>query len=87
MKNKLKIQCYNNAEITKAVGYLDGFYHSIVQANAKHKIIYKEDICVRLCRVWWRRGESNPCPETLLYAFLRAQSAFWISRVGRPQTG
>ena len=27
---------------------------------------------------WWRWGESNPCPKTSWYNFLRVQSIYWI---------
>ncbi len=30
-------------------------------------------------RVWWSRGESNPCPKTTYPSFLRVQPVFWDS--------
>ena len=35
-----------------------------------------EEIGVRPIPVWWRRGESNPCPKALQQDFLRAQLRF-----------
>ena len=33
-----------------------------------------------LCGVWWRRGESNPCPKAHPYILLRVQAVVKASR-------
>ena len=35
-----------------------------------------EKDCLKYCRhsIWWRRGESNPCPKTHPQGLLRAQT-------------
>ena len=35
-----------------------------------------EEVGVRPIPIWWRRGESNPCPKALQQDFLRAQLRF-----------
>ena len=31
---------------------------------------------VRIILLWWRRGESNPCPKNIPIRFLRVQTVF-----------
>jgi len=33
---------------------------------------------VRLWAIWWRRGESNPCPKTICRGFLRVQTVISV---------
>ena len=39
-----------------------------------------KEVCVRPMSIWWRRGESNPCPKIYSCDFLRVQDAFFYSR-------
>ena len=47
----------------------------------KEKVHCNFEITVDL---WWRRGESNPCPKVLPQGLLRAQSFDWNSRCCTP---
>ncbi len=54
----------------KSPDKLRAVFHEFVQLVE----VGQEDIKVSLSFEWWRRGESNSCPEALLQRLLRAQS-------------
>ena len=45
-----------------------------------------KEICVRPMSIWWRRGESNPCPKAIWRELLRAQFVIYIPSFRREQT-
>ena len=50
----------------------------------KPETMFYNEKCVRICTFWWRRGESNPCPKTVPYNFLRVQLTFLNSHIKTP---
>ncbi len=53
-------------------------YLYIFQKNNKSEPVANRHK-VRICLLWWRRGESNPCPKTDSHELLRVQSLLWDS--------
>ena len=43
----------------------------LLYIHNKSETVFYEKQGVRICTVWWRRGESNSCPKTSPHGFLR----------------
>ena len=72
MPKLLKIQKYpEDGEILWAVASICNVFD--INKKSEHTS-YRE--VVRIFHVWWRRGESNPCPKTHPQVLLRAQAIF-----------
>jgi len=56
------------------------------QPHPNGKAAFKE-VGVRVMSIWWRWGESNPCPKAAYTGFLRAYPAFSIYLPGAPAGG
>ena len=64
--------------LVQATGYAGGLdlpIFNFLDINNKSEPI-SDWIKVRIILIWWRRGESNPCPKALQQDFLRAQLRF-----------
>ena len=56
-------------------GDLSGlFLLSTLSEPYLHSETAVKEICVRPMSIWWRRGESNPCPKAHPYILLRVQA-------------
>lgn len=92
------LQIFENLQKEKEPVAIKLLVHTLVDSilinpdQDELKIIFKIDstkygvTTKNLGSRWWRRGESNPCPEIQSHRFLRVQSIIKISDFFREQT-
>ena len=81
------------AAVPKRYAYTIGNGNTVVsrayaELRLQSKNADKDTDCILISvLIWWRRGESNPCPKITCRGFLRVQPILWIPLTGRRPTG
>ena len=59
----------------------------MVSERTFHGEAAAKEIGVHPIHIWWRRGESNPCPKTAYQSFLRVYPVILSPAARRPSAG